>query len=348
VKIAFEIYGRRPLGRLLGQILDVLAKHSATAPGEVGLFSRSGRVDIPLAEILASAGKSATDTCTVGTASGEITVRWLYGPRAPAQSITGRLVVEPEECSGLKDVLSALCVVARAIYACCDREAAIDADSRLIGGMLYREQAFVGVYWFNHFGREYREALKVDDTIRRHASEVRESGEGLCVMLGATPANRDEASAKAIADQWPVFQRYRPGARFARSIAIDYGEIRGLEKPRSALATIASTVGPVDDFIASVSTHAQRFHEWARAKGLSPKTERDFQRIFEEHEPIIRDELLVVAIAAYGEAVRSTMGGVWKKAELFHRGEPIVVKPGRPWTARRIILEVLEGLDARR
>lgn len=271
-------------------------------------------------------------------------MRWLYGPRAQAQSITGRLAVEPEQCSGLKDVLSALSVVAGSIYACCDRETSIDADSQLIGGMLYREQAFVGVYWFNYFGREYREALKVDDTIRRHASEVRELGEGLCLILGASPTDWDEASARAIAEQWPVFQKYRPGARFVRPIAINYGEIRGLEKPRSALATIASTVGPADDFIASVSTHAQRFHEWARVKGLSPKTEGDFQRIFEEHESIIREELLVPAIAAYGEAVRAKMGGVWRRAELLHRGEPMVGKPG-PWTARRIILEVLEGLE---
>ncbi len=277
MKIAFEIYGRRPLGKLLGQTLDVLGKHSATAPREIGLFSRSGRVDTPRAEIVASAAKSASDTCTVGTASGEITIRWMYGPRAHAQSITGRLAVEAGECSDLKDVLFDLSVVAGAIYVCCDHETAIDADSRLIGGMLYREQAFVGVYWFNYFGREYREALKVDDTIRRHASEVRESGEGICLILGVTPAERDEASAQAIAKEWPVFQKYRPGAKFARPIVIDYGEIRGLEKPRSALATVASTVGPADDFIASVSSHAQRFHEWARAKGLSPKTEEDFQ-----------------------------------------------------------------------
>lgn len=131
-----------------------------------------------------------------------------------------------------------------------------------------------------------------------------------------------------------------------RSVAIDYGEIRGLEKPRSALTTIASTVGPADDFIASVPAHAQRFHEWALAKGLTPKTEEDFQRIFEEHESIIRDELLVPTIAAYGEAVRAKMGGVWRKAELLHRGEPIVAKSGRPWTARRIILEVLKGLES--
>jgi hypothetical protein len=345
VKIAFEIYGRRPLGRVLGQILDVLAKHSPTAPRDVGLFSRSGRVDIPRAEILASAGKSATDTCTVGTASGEITVQWLYGPQAQAQNITGRLALEPQQCSDLKDVLSELCVVAGAIYACCDREADIDADSHLIGGMLYREQAFVGVYWFNYFGREYRESLKVDDTIRLHTGEVRESSEGLCLILGATPVDRDEGSAKAIAERWPVFQKYRPGARFSGSITIDYGEVRGLKKPRSALASIASTVGPADDFIATVSTHAERFHEWARSKGLSPKTERDFQKLFQDHEQIIRDELLVPTIAAYGELVRTKMGGVWRKAELLHRGEPVVAKPGRPWSARRVILEVLEGLE---
>jgi hypothetical protein len=30
---------------------------------------------------------------------------------------------------------------------------------------------------------------------------------------------------------------------------------------------------------------------------------------------------------------------------LLHRGEPVVAKPGRPWSARRIILEVLNGLE---
>jgi hypothetical protein len=345
VKIAFEIYGRRPLGKLLGEILDALAKHPATAPREIGLFSRSGRVDIPRADILASAERSATDTCTVAAASGEITVRWMYGPRASAQSLIGRISVEPQHCSSLKELLAELCVITGAIYACCDLEATIDADSRFVGGMLFREQAFVGVYWFNYFGREYREALKVDEAIHHHATEVRELGEGLCLTLGATPEEREEASAKGIAEHWPVFQRYRPGTKFANAVAIDYGEIRGLEKPRSAVTTIGSTVGAADDFIASVHIYAQQFHEWARTKGLSPKTEGDFQKIFQEHEPFIRDELLVPAIAAYGETVKAKMGGVWRKAELFHRGEPVVARPGRPWTARRVILEVLEGLE---
>ena len=346
MKLAFEVYARRPLGRLLRQILDVLGKHSPTAPKEVSLFSRSGRTDIPLAEILDSAAQSATDTCTIGTACGEIQVRWMYGPQASAQTISGRLALEAEHVSGLRDVLSELCLLTGAIYSLCDLESVIDADIRMVGGMLYREQAFVGLYWFNYFGREYREALRVDDTIRQHASELRESPDGgLFLILGADPEAREEASAKTIAEHWPVFQKYRAGARCPRTIAIDYGEVRGLEKPASTVTTIASTVGPAEDFIASVSAHAQRFHEWARAKHLSAESEEDFQRIFQEHEAVIRDELLVPAIAAYGEAVRARIGGVWKKAEIFHRGEPIVVKPGRPWTARRVILEVLEGLE---
>lgn len=346
MKVALDIYARRPLGKLLGQILEVLSSHEMTAPKEVGLFSRSGRTDIPLEEVVASAARSASDTCTVGTASGEIEIRWLYGPRAHVQSIAGTLGVTSQQCLDLKDVLAELCVLAGAVYACCDLRAVVDADTRLIGGMLYREQAFVGVYWFNYFGPEYREGLKIDETIRAHATDVREpSNGGLIVLLGATPEGRDEANAKVIAERWPVFQKYRPGAKFRNPIVIDYSEVRALEGAPSAVTTIASTVGPAGEFIVSVSAHAERFYAWAGSKGLSLKTEQDFQRIFQEHESVIRDELLVPAIAAYGEMVRAKMGGVWRKAELFHRGEPVVAKPGRPWTARRVILEVLEGLE---
>jgi hypothetical protein len=92
--------------------------------------------------------------------------------------------------------------------------------------------------------------------------------------------------------------------------------------------------------------HAARFEQWARSRGLAvPQTEEDFIQFFQEHEPVIRDEVLVPTIAAYGELVRRKMGGIWSKAVLLNRGEPVVAKPGRPWSARRVILEVLEGLE---
>ncbi len=81
------------------------------------------------------------------------------------------------------------------------------------------------------------------------------------------------------------------------------------------------------------------------ARGLSARTEDDYARIFAEHEAIIRDELLVPAVAAYGEMVRTRIQGIWRKSSLFQRGEPVIARPGRPWTSRRVVLEVLDLLD---
>ena len=79
--------------------------------------------------------------------------------------------------------------------------------------------------------------------------------------------------------------------------------------------------------------------------GLALADEADFQEVFQQHEQVIRDELLVPAIAAYGEMLRAQTGAVWTTGSLLHRGEPVLAKPGRPWTARRVIVEVLEGLE---
>ena len=172
-------------------------------------------------------------------------------------------------------------------------------------------------------------------------------GGGVFLMTRESPEGPIPVEAlQGLARAWPVFRDYEPKAGFPAPVHIDYSEVWGgaapsLPEPRPP----GALVGPPDEFIAAVAAHARRFHEWADGKGLSVRDEAEFRRVLQEHERIIRDELLVPAIAAFGEMVRARTGGVWKKSRILHRGEPMVMKPGQPWTARRVVLEVLEGLE---
>jgi len=171
---------------------------------------------------------------------------------------------------------------------------------------------------------------------------------GLLVVTRDNPeAPTDATRLATLAKEWPVFRDYDPKASLPRAVRIDYADVWAAPGPRQPDRVAPATfVGRPDEFIAGVEAHARRFHEWARARGLALADEADFHRVFQQHEQVIRDELLVPAIAAYGEMLRAQTGAVWRTGRLLHRGEPVLAKPGRPWTARRVILEVLEGLEA--
>lgn len=354
MKVSFYVYCRAPLGKLLGAIVEKCERVSGWAPRKLLLTSRQSREDLPRDEILRSAATSASDSCDIVLDGGEIAIAWLYGPRHDVPRTWGTLTVSGQDLPQLRALLTDLCVVTRATYAVGDEESIRTASLLANEVDKYESEGLVSalhaLHWWNYFGPEYREQLPLTDGVRAAAVEVEEvEGGGLVVVMRESPNKGpvDPERIAAVAREWPVFRNYNKKAGFKKPVRIDYSAVWGLPGPTGLEPQpIATTVGPPDQFIASVATHASRFEQWARSRGLAvPQTEEDFIQFFQEHELIIRDEILVPTIAAYGELVRKKMGGIWSKAVLLNRGEPVVVKPGRPWSARRVILEVLEGLE---
>jgi hypothetical protein len=353
MKIAFYLYCRAPLGRVLDQILKTVEGYPALLPFQVALTSRHHRRDLPIAETLRSARESASDICRITTPKGELGMTWLYGFRHNVPRMWGDLTIPRTDLAAVRRLLGELRVATDLTYAVCDKEAMRRTVSGNSEPHNYEAEGVVNavhdLYWWNYFGPEYREHLPLTDAVRAAATEVEQFEDGgLVVVTRRSPKDPiDPERIAALAREWPVFRKYDKKAGFEPPVRIDYSAVWSLPAPTNIEPQpIGTTVGPADEFIASVATHAARFEEWARERRLAvPRTEEDFARLFQEHEAIIRDELLVPTIAAYGEAVRKKMGGVWSKAVLFNRGEPVVVKPGRPWSARRVILEVLEGLE---
>lgn len=353
MKVSFYLYCRAPLGRVFDRILKGLEAYPALLPFEVALTSRHHRKDLPLEDTLRSARESASNTCTITTPKGELGMTWLYGFRHNVPRMWGDLSIPQGDLSAVRKLLGELRVAADLTYGICDQEAIRRTASGNSEPHNYEAEGVVAavhdLYWWNYFGPEYREHLPVTNGVRTAATEVEEIEDGgLVVVTRKSPKDPvDLERIAALARDWPVFRKYDKKAGFKKPVQIDYSAVWGLPAPTGLEPQpIATTVGPSDEFIASVATHAARFEEWARGRGLAvPKAEEDFIQFLQEHELIIRDEILVPTIAAYGELVRKKMGGIWSKAVLLNRGEPVVVKPGRPWSARRVILEVLEGLE---
>jgi len=351
VKVSFFFYSRLPLGRRLSSIVELCRSIPLVMPEQVLLTSRERRTDIAIDDVIASAEASAADSCDVRTAHGDISLAWVYGERRHVPRLWGTLKILDHELSDLVPVLDELALVSGTTYGVCDLETVrqesmrTTPDIHVSGDSVSALQA---LNWYNYFGPEYREELAITEPLRDSVAELREiEGGALRLLLAPMPKIAiDPARVSAVAKEWPFFRKYDRKAGFKRPVRIDYSEVWGLAPRVLEVGSVRELVGPPDAFISSVASHADRFREWVRSKDLAePRSEEAFITIFQAHEAIIRDELLVPAIAAYGELVRTKMGGVWKKAELLHRGEPVVAKPGRPWSARRVILEVLEGLE---
>ncbi len=350
MKVSFYIYCRAPLGKLLSAIVETCGRATGCAPRKLLLTSRQSREDLPQDEILRSAAASGSDSCDIVMDAGEIGMAWLYGPRHDVPRMWGTLKVSGKDLSQLRALLNELCMVTRATYAVGEQEAirtasllANEVDKYETEGLV---SALHALHWWNYFGPEYGEQLPVTDGVRAAATEVEEvEGGGVVVITRLSPKDPVQPDrVAALAREWPVFRKYDQKAGFKTPVRIDYSQVWELAAPASKEGPVREVVGPPDEFIASVSTYARRFNEWAQSRGLSPKTEEDFLLVLGEHVAVIRDELLVPAIAAFGELVRAKMGGVWRKS-ILHRGEPVVMKPGKPWTARRVIVEVFEGME---
>lgn len=343
MNLQLAVYARRPLGRLLGTILARLDGFPPTKPVSVSLASRHGREDLSREELLRTAAASAFDTCHIETTAGEITVTWRYGPGRSIPMMFGTITIPAGDLTPLESLLQDLSLEAASSYAVCDLESARyvledGTDPYLAQG------APLDLHWWNYFGPEYRAILTTNDRTRSSVARMEALSNGAIIVvtrgLPTTPV--DNTKLQTLAAEWPLFLRWSPKPA---TVHIDYSEIRGLPvAPIPRDRKIADFVGPADAFIASVAEHARRFMEWAAANGAAPRTEEDFRRLFREKYAVVLDQYLVAAVAAYGEAVRRRINGEWTKAWLFGRGEPVVGRPGRPWSRRRVIYEVLEAL----
>lgn len=351
MKVSFYFYSRLPLGRRLRSIVELCRSMHLLIPEKVLLTSRERRADLAIDEVIASAEASGSDSCEVRTTHGDISLAWVYGERRHVPRLWGTLKVKDDELSDLVRVLDELGVVSGTTYGVCDLESVRQESMRTAPDFHASDDsvsALHALYWYNYFGPEYREALTITEPTKGSVAELRDlEGGALRLLLAPAPkVATDPARVSAVTREWPFFRKYDRKAGFKRPVRIDYSDVWNLPPRALEVGPARALVGPPDAFIASVASHADRFRQWVRSKGLAePSSEEDFITIFQAHGAIIRDELLVPAIAAYGELVRTKIGGVWKKAELLHRGEPVVAKPGRPWSARRVILEVLEGLE---
>src|SRR5205085_2347202 len=129
-------------------------------------------------------------------------------------------------------------------------------------------------------------------------------------------------------------------------IEFDFSKVRIRDWGPSQESNVAATVGEADDFIASTQTQAARFTEWAEQKGFSANTETEFlEFLWRNAEQVETEDMIVPAIAAFGEFLRSRGQGIWSKSTLVNPGEPIISRPFMPWLNRRVILEVLKALD---
>ena len=332
-------------------IVELCRSGPLLLPERVLLTSRERRADLAIDDVIASAEASGSDSCEVRTSHGDISLAWVYGERRHVPRLWGTLGVEEHELPDLVSVLDELAVVSGTTYGVCDLERVRQESMRTAPDIHTSGDsvsALHALYWYNYFGHEYRDALAITEPTKGSVAQLREfEGGALRLLLAPGPkVATDPVRLSTLTREWPFFRQYDSKASFKRPVRIDYSEVWSLAPRAMEVGPVRDVVGPPDAFIASVASHADRFRDWVRSKGMAqPSREEDFIIIFQAHEAVIRDQLLVPAIAAYGELVRTKMGGVWRKAELLHRGEPVVAKPGRPWGARRVILEVLEGLE---
>ena len=351
MKVQFRISSKRALGERLGSVLQLLDSHSLSKPRQVMLLSRENRTDLPSHEVVESAAKSGSDMCSIECASGSAMVRWVYGSSKFVPAVHGWLDVDENSVAELVELLNQLASETDASYGYCERESLKPVVAGVPDqyGPPDSVAALHGIYWYNYFGSEYRIQLDPNRLAGIRGVEARDVGsQGFLVLTRASPGVQvDEKAVHAITRAWAVFRKYDPKATFSRPVVVDYSEPwRRAAPPPPVAGPIAHAVGEPDEFIRKVPEHAERFEAWLRKRGLRIESEEQWRQTMREHGEVIQDEKLVIpAIAAYGERVRRQMDGVWRKALLLHRGEPVVAKKGQPWSSRRVVVEALEAIE---
>jgi hypothetical protein len=346
--VSFYFYSRIPLGRHLPRIYAACESTSLLKPRAVLLTSRQRRPDLPLDSVFASAGKSASDSCELAVERGDIGMSWVYGKRRHIPRVWGTLKVAEGELDDLVHALDLLAASAGTTYGTCDLKAIRDQAMRTApdwcesGGVV---AALRTLYWYNYFGDELAQHAPLDGSVGAKPGLVRLPG-GIRWLTRTSPSVPiDAENLRVLAGAWPVFTEFDEAARFRNPVKIDYAEVWSGPDPVVGPRPVRDIVGQPAQFIDQAKALADKFHDWAKARGQRIESEDDLRRIFRQHEAVIRDEVLVPAIAAYGELIRRGMDGVWGQAQILHRGEPIVSKRGRPWIRRRVVREALEALS---
>lgn len=104
--------------------------------------------------------------------------------------------------------------------------------------------------------------------------------------------------------------------------------------------TIGSYVGDSSQFIAQVPELRATFDAWARQRELKVSTSEELlEAIWRNADDFSSRELILAAIAAYGELVRKETGGDWTISRKLPDREPVVAD-------RRVVLDVLEILSS--
>lgn len=349
LNVEIRLFARRPLGRILGPILEVFeahgygVQHISLQFAQAVAASAEGR-----AELVAIAAQRSSETCELLTAEGRFEISWNYGPHAWLQGVWGEIEASSAELKKLGGLLLGLAELGGGVYGYADAKRKLDQDSREVGGLLLRQESLVGIYWLNYLGPEIALQLGgLGEPRPAFPLLVRSREGGLLFASSAEPGGVDEAVARSVAERWPVFAKLSRGARFPKRLELDLSEVRSLSGPGPEEGTTAALLGDVEAFLERVPEHAARFAQWCEQEGIACGTEADLQQVFGDRAATIRSDrnLLLAAVAAYGEAVRRTTGGIWTRAHLFGRGEAVIGRPWQPWTRRRVVLEVLQFFE---
>jgi hypothetical protein len=256
----------------------------------------------------------------------------------------GTLDIGPEALAAYPAFLSELASASGVFYAVCDREShrleAMRAGPDLHGAP-DRIEALESAYWYNYFGHEFRDQVPV--AALESFARVERSPDGLAVLLADSPG---AANVARMQESWPVFRSQSPTAAFRPPVGIAFDDVWRVPPVSLSPRSPSQVVGPADAFIATVADEAMRFRAWAQQQGLQGGSPHELREFLKKNSAVVLDEWLKPAIAAYGEAVRAEIAGEWSVSRMLHRGEPVVRRRSRPWTARRVVLEALETLSS--
>lgn len=233
LNVEVRLFAKRPLGRILGPILEVFESRGYGAD-RISLQAMPAAAAESSEDLLARAASRSSGTCELLTSGGRFEISWNYGPRAWLQGIWGELQSASAELEKLGGLLLGLAEATGGVYGYADSKRKLDQDSREIGGLLLRQNSLVSIYWLNYFGPEIAAQLSSLDELETALPLVRRGREGgLLVAASAVPGRVDERLARSIAERWPVFAKLTRGARFPSGLELDLSQVRSLSEPAS-------------------------------------------------------------------------------------------------------------------
>jgi hypothetical protein len=140
-------------------------------------------------------------------------------------------------------------------------------------------------------------------------------------------------------------ERKKPVPYALAGVLVVWAAIIGFRSKLREMPPAGSILGDVDDFLASVPVHAEKFTRWGSARGLAMPLEPEaLEEWIWDHREIIGADwptMLRPTVAAFGECLRLAHP---KLAWAKRGGDAVLEVPGRPWTRRRLALEVHDNV----